>query len=482
MVAFGTSGATTIDPPSGWTLIRRDDASTISQALYYHVANGSEPSSYTWTLGSAQLASGGISDYIGVDTSAPIDDNSGAADTTGSDAAPAAPAVTTTVANDMLVGFFSIDSVATFTPPAGMAEEWDTNSAGNSPSSESAQLLQASIGSSGTETATADAPGNWLAQLIALKADVTDPTGSITAPAPSANVAGSGVTVSSDSADATSGVASALFQSSPSGANTWTDIGVADTTNPYSVSWDTTAVTDGQYDLRVITTNNSSNAFTSAVVTVGVDNTLPTGSVTAPVAGATVWGKTVKVSSNSADVGGSGVASAQFQRSPAGAGTWTNIGLPDTTAPYSAIWNNTKRPAGNYDLQVTTVDKAGNTFTSAVVTVIVPPPLVFKIGKTKVTAKGTKSYLTESMKPSARVKISVTLHLGNKVAHRWRIAMKAGRHRTRLSMPKSRLKVGSYTLVATATSADTQSVRRTTKFRVNPKPKTPPQPKPKPTF
>ena len=49
--------------------------------------------------------------------------------------------------------------------------------------------------------------------------------------------------------------------------------------------------------------------------------TAPTGAVTAPVAAANVRGNAVAVTSNSADAG-SGVASAQFQGSPAGAGTW----------------------------------------------------------------------------------------------------------------------------------------------------------------
>ena len=83
--------------------------------------------------------------------------------------------------------------------------------------------------------------------------------------------------VSSNSADGGSGVGDATFQRSPAGAGTWTNIGAADTTSPYSVNWDTTAVADGLYDLRVITTDNVGNTFTSALVTnVRVDNTLPT--------------------------------------------------------------------------------------------------------------------------------------------------------------------------------------------------------------
>ena len=185
-----------------------------------------------------------------------------------------------------------------------------------------------------------------------------------------------------------------------------------------------------------------------------------------------MWGTKVKVSSNSADVGAREWHLLNSSDSPHGAGTWKNVGAPDTTAPYSTSWNDTRIATGHYDLRVTTVDKAGHTFTSAVVTVVVPKHLAFALGKVRVVPRGTKSYLTETMKPSAKVKISVTLRLGGKVVYRWRFAMKAGRHTASLLIPTSRLKVGGYTLSARATSADTQSMKRTTTFRVLPEAET----------
>src|SRR5207344_1478112 len=183
-----------------------------------------------------------------------------------------------------------------------------------------------------------------------------------------ANVRGNSVAVTSNSADGGSGVASAQFQRSPAGAGVWTNIGAADTTSPYSVNWDTTAVGDGLYDLRVVTTDNVGNTLTSAlVINVRVDNTNPTGSITAPSAGANVTGSAVAVSSNSAD-GDSGVANALFQRSPAGAGTWTTIGAADTSSPYGVTWDTTAVTDGLYDLRVITTDNAGNTFTSTTIT------------------------------------------------------------------------------------------------------------------
>ena len=191
----------------------------------------------------------------------------------------------------------------------------------------------------------------------------------MTAPAAAANVRGSSVSVTSNSADAGAGVASAQFQTSPAGAGTWSNLGAADTVTPFATTWDTTTFTDGLYDLRVITTDNVGNTFTSATIAnVRVDNTAPTGSVTAPAANAFVAGASVAVTANSADTG-SGVLNAQFQTSPAGTSTWSNLGAADTTSPYSVTWNTTTFTDGQYDLQVITTDKSGNTFTSAAVMV-----------------------------------------------------------------------------------------------------------------
>ena len=219
----------------------------------------------------------------------------------------------------------------------------------------------------GTYTVTvADAAGNSATSAFTFVADPTAPTGSVTAPVAAANVRGS-VAVTSNSADAGSGVNSAQFQTSPAGAGTWSNLGAADTASPYSVNWDTTTYTDGLYDLRVITTDNVGNTFTSATIAnVRVDNTAPTGSITAPAANAFVGGASVAVSASSADAG-SGVSSAQFQTSPHGASTWTNLGAADATSPYGVTWNTTTYADGQYDLQVVTTDKSGNTFTSAAV-------------------------------------------------------------------------------------------------------------------
>src|SRR5207248_1392035 len=183
-----------------------------------------------------------------------------------------------------------------------------------------------------------------------------------------ANGRGAAVAVASSAADASAGVGTAQLPSAPAGAGAWSNVGGPDTATPYSTSWDTTTFVDGLYDLRVITTDNVGNSFTSSTIAnVRVDNTAPTGSVTAPTTNS-ILRRAITMSSDSLD-GGSGITSVQYQRSPAGTNTWTNQGSADTTAPYAVTWTTTtSTPDGLYDLRAVTTDKAGNTFTSPVIT------------------------------------------------------------------------------------------------------------------
>ena len=205
-----------------------------------------------------------------------------------------------------------------------------------------------------------DDVGNTSTDVVAnRRIDNTNPTGAVTSPAGGANVSGS-TALASSSADAGSGVDTIVFQRSPAGAGTWTNQG-----SP----WATTGVSDGLYDLRVVTTDNAGNSFTSAAVTVRVDNTDPTGSITAPADAASVRAS-IAVTSNSTDAGGSGVGTVVFQRSPLGLGSWTTIDS-DTLAPYSVVFDTTAVGDGQYDLRAVTSDLAGNSFTSGLVSVTV---------------------------------------------------------------------------------------------------------------
>ena len=308
----------------------------------------------------------------------------------------------------------------------------------------------------GTHTLKAratDAAGNTDASEITFTwlVDATAPTGSVTSPANGADIGGTVVLASNSADTGGSGVATVVFQRSPAGVGTWTS---------QAASWETTAQADGDYDLRVVTTDNAGNSFTSAVITVTVDNTDPSlsvvapnpvnlatadpatvsatatddgsgianvrfdqcaedspacvsdswvllgvdtgapyqaswpipsdgprllrvratdnagrpktelvlitidrvrpiGSLTAPAAGADLRGPAVALAATASDTAPGAVNTVTFQRSPAGAGTWTDISI-DASAPYTGTLDTTGLTDGLYDLRVFTTDAAGN--------------------------------------------------------------------------------------------------------------------------
>jgi large repetitive protein len=210
-------------------------------------------------------------------------------------------------------------------------------------------------------------PGTYTTSDV-LKVDGSAPT--VALDAGPANLRGT-ASLSATASDALSGIASVAFQRSPAGAAAWTTIS-ADTSAPFAASFDTTSVADGLYDLRAVATDGS-GATAADGTSRRVDNTLPSGSLTAPADGAVLYGS-VPVSSNSAD-GGSAVGSVAFESSPAGAGSWSSIGS-DSSAPYSVSFDTTSLAEGVYDLRAVTTDVAGNTFTSPLRTVTIDNTLL----------------------------------------------------------------------------------------------------------
>ncbi|HLG04977.1 MAG TPA: autotransporter-associated beta strand repeat-containing protein, partial [Gemmatimonadales bacterium] len=165
----------TITAPSGWTLIRRTNntnATANSQATYRKVAGSSEPSSYTWTLGSSPTGgAGGIMTFYGVNTASVVDVETG--QTTANALTHAAPSVTTTESYDMVVTAHSFSSSATWTAPSGMTEGVDvaSNATPNAVgiALEMNYVVQASAGATGSKTATASNDSDvGVAQTVAL--------------------------------------------------------------------------------------------------------------------------------------------------------------------------------------------------------------------------------------------------------------------------------------------------------------------------
>ena len=92
------------------------------------------------------------------------------------------------------------------------------------------------------------------------------------------------------------------------------------------------------------------------------DATPPTVSVTAPTGGSTVTGTATLSATASDNVGVSGV---QFKVDGA------NVGSEDTSSPYSITWSSTSVANGSHTVTAVARDAAGNTKTSAGVTIVV---------------------------------------------------------------------------------------------------------------
>jgi hypothetical protein len=190
------------------------------------------------------------------------------------------------------------------------------------------------------------------------------------------------------------GIASVRYQTSPAGANTWTDACLA-TTAPFACDFNSAGVADGMRDLRAIAVDQAGYQKTSATVASRrVDNTLPTVSLTDP--GAYLTG-TESLTATGAD--GNGLASLSIDYRPAG-GAWTTL-CSGATSPRSCSLNTATLTDGTYELRARATDTAGNvndaTYTrvadntAPTGSVPVPGPLVGTVSVAINAADGTGS-------------------------------------------------------------------------------------------
>jgi phage replication-related protein YjqB (UPF0714/DUF867 family) len=187
--------------------------------------------------------------------------------------------------------------------------------------------------------------------------DSSAPTVAVTSPVGGAVVFGTVSLVASAADDV--GIASVriLVNGSP--------VGVPGTSSPYSVAWNTSGLPNGTYTITATATDAGGNTSTSAPVAVTLDNpdlTAPSVSVTSPSAGAALSG-TVTLAAGATD--NVGVASVRFLVNGA------QVGAIDTTSPYSAAWNTTAVSNGTYTIAAVATDAAGNSTTSAAISVTV---------------------------------------------------------------------------------------------------------------
>ncbi len=171
LAAVTVRGAPIITAPAGWTPVRNDArAPTFTQAVYVHVAGGSEPANYTFTFDSSQTAVGTIVAYSGVDNTTPIAAHN--AQVTSSSSTITAKSVTTAVPNTQLVAFFGIVGKTTIGTSSGMTERAEVFSPTGTTSKLTASLddqPMAAAGATGDRTATAGVSAHNIGQLVALK-------------------------------------------------------------------------------------------------------------------------------------------------------------------------------------------------------------------------------------------------------------------------------------------------------------------------
>ncbi len=191
---------------------------------------------------------------------------------------------------------------------------------------------------------------------------------------------------------ATASAPGTLVASSATGtlvANSWNTVPVTATLAPstsYYFGYNTNGASSGVNNLRFSSSGSSGwktggqafgtwpsslGAFTSQAATFSIyasfasDVTPPTVSMTSPTDGATVSGVTTLAANATDD---SAVASVQFKVGG------TNLGVPDTTAPYTTSWDTTSLLSGPRTLTAVATDTAGLTSTSAPVSVQVSNP------------------------------------------------------------------------------------------------------------
>lgn len=208
------------------------------------------------------------------------------------------------------------------------------------------------VGGTTLFTGAAFVSGSTTSASVNAARDYYPPKVSVTSPG--ATVSGT-VAISAPASDTGSGVAQVVIQYAAAGSSTWTSL-CTDTSSPYSCTWDTLAVADGDYQLRAIATDNVGTTATSAIVTTKVANPAAVTLTRVPdvVRGTVGLGATVTGSN------GRTVTSA-FQHRVDQATTWTTItgcGAVTGLTP-TCSWTTTGLTSDFYDIRV--VSTVGST-------------------------------------------------------------------------------------------------------------------------
>jgi hypothetical protein len=208
--------------------------------------------------------------------------------------------------------------------------------------------------------------------------DTIAPTATVTKPASGAIGTKPDFTATVSDAAGGTGVKQVEFQCALKQVTpTWQTVSIdmapdAGTSN-YSAVWPSSGtlasgLSDGQYQFRVIATDNAGNQRTSSVVEATVDTAKPTVTIITPVSSGIYYTEdsSPTFTATATDPGqGSGIASVQFYYAPYSDSkptSWAGFTLisTDTTADYAATWGTNVLPEGHYILAVKAIDTLGN--------------------------------------------------------------------------------------------------------------------------
>ena len=155
--------------PAGWTLVSMTPNGTAYRQFVYTKVAGSEPVSYEFTFNQRSAASGAVVAYSGVDTASPVETFTAAI---GSATDITGPSATTAFGGARVVGAFSINNSSAIAPPAGMTERGEVAS-GAKITTEVADMVQPTPGSTGDRIATAATGTANIGQLVVLRPAAT---------------------------------------------------------------------------------------------------------------------------------------------------------------------------------------------------------------------------------------------------------------------------------------------------------------------
>ena len=187
-------------------------------------------------------------------------------------------------------------------------------------------------------------------------------------------------------------------------------LGAEDMAAPYTVSWNTTTVTNGSHSLTARARDAAGNTTRSSPVVVTVSNAAdvkaPTVSLTAPAVGSTVGG-IVTVSATATD--NIGVAGVQFLLDGVALGT------EDTNTPYSISWNSGFTTTGSHTLSARARDAAGNTGIApnvSITVIMTDPPVISGITVTNISSGSATVSWTTNVPTNAQVIYGTTTAYG----------------------------------------------------------------------